>query len=66
MVIDELFGTVIYSYNLQQVKDILKGYTPANLQQKEKMLREWASQRRVLLFGEDIRELRNANVKLPA
>lgn len=57
--IDELFGQVIYDYNFQALKYLLKHYRGANHLQKNRMLREYAQVKGIILINQDYIDISN-------
>ncbi len=57
--IDELFGQVIYNYNFQALKFLLKNYKGANQLQKNQMLRQYAQFKGIILVNQDYIDISN-------
>jgi len=51
--IDEIFGQIVYQFNLEQIKKFIKDIKILPLWRKKQMLREWAEVNGVELEDED-------------
>ena len=51
--IDEIFGQIVYQFNLDQIKKFIKNIKILPLWRKKQMLREWAEVNGIELEDED-------------